>query len=133
MKEQKEILRPVIHLLKEYKIVVIADREFSNVKSTNWLIYKGIGYIIRVKKGRYFREKDKEYKHLSSLGLAQGKSFFYSHDRHGMKTAIAIAPFPRIRRLGDRCRERMNFPQAKTPIESTGVRHFDRNSQNELI
>lgn len=35
--EQKAVLTPVFSLLKDYKIVVLADREFCSVKLGKWL------------------------------------------------------------------------------------------------
>lgn len=74
--EQKALLRPVLSLLKGYKIVVLADREFGNVGLAKWLNQKCVGFCLRVKQGRYIQLEGQEYRRLDSLGLLPGMSFY---------------------------------------------------------
>jgi hypothetical protein len=55
--EQKRLLRPVLNLLKGYKIVVLGDREFGNVGLAQWLNCKHIGFCLRLKQGRYIQQQ----------------------------------------------------------------------------
>lgn len=55
--EQKQLLRPVILLLKKYKLVVIADREFHSIELAQWLHRQHIGFVLRQKCSTTFREK----------------------------------------------------------------------------
>jgi hypothetical protein len=37
LEEQQKVLRPVIRLLKKYKLVIIGDREFHSIELAQWL------------------------------------------------------------------------------------------------
>ena len=53
--EQKALIKPVLRLLKKYKLVVIGDREFHGVELSHWLKVKArnqkINFIFRQKQG----------------------------------------------------------------------------------
>ena len=53
--EQKALTKPVLQLLKKYKLVVIGDREFHGVELSHWLKVKArnqkINFIFRQKQG----------------------------------------------------------------------------------
>ena len=52
---QKSILSRVLPLLKEYKTVVLGDREFCSVDLAKWLNgQKNIYYALRLKKSTYY-------------------------------------------------------------------------------
>jgi hypothetical protein len=74
--EQKNLLRPVISLLKGYKIVILGDREFGNVRLAHWLNGKHVAFCLRLKQGRYIQQEEQEYRRLDSLGLVPGISFY---------------------------------------------------------
>ena len=50
LEEQKRVLFPVLQLLKEYKVVVIGDREFQSIKLGEWLWSRDVGFVLRQKK-----------------------------------------------------------------------------------
>jgi hypothetical protein len=75
--EQKKIIRPILRLLKKYKFVLVGDREFGSVKLAKWLGEKNVRFVLRVQKGRYIEQEDKQYKRLSELGLMPGTSFYF--------------------------------------------------------
>jgi hypothetical protein len=76
LREQKELIRPVIQVFKGYRILVLGDREFHSVKLANWLDSKGIDFVLRQKQGTYIQRENHLYQRLQSLGLKPGISFF---------------------------------------------------------
>ncbi|MES1023400.1 IS4 family transposase [Gloeocapsa sp. BRSZ] len=77
--EQKQLLRPVILLLKKYKLVVIADREFHSIELAQWLHRQHLGFVLRQKCNTTFREKRQKFKSLSSISIQPGVRLFYPH------------------------------------------------------
>lgn len=77
--EQKQLLRPVILLLKKYKLVVIADREFHSIELAQWLHRQHLGFVLRQKCNPTFREKRQKFKSLSSIPIQPGVRLFYPH------------------------------------------------------
>ena len=74
--KQKALLRPVLRLLKGYKIVVIGDREFRSIELAYWLKQKKVYFALRQKQGSYIKLKGQKYQKLSELGLAPGMKLF---------------------------------------------------------
>ncbi len=54
LQEQQKVLRPVIRLLKHYKLVIIGDREFHGIELANWLHRQGLKFVFRQKKDTTF-------------------------------------------------------------------------------
>ena len=77
LQEQKALVRPLLRLFKEYRILVLGDREFHSVKLANWLQSKGIDFVLRQKKGTYVRLPNSSFQRLAAMGLAPGVSFFF--------------------------------------------------------
>src|SRR4028118_1436342 len=50
LSEQTLALQQVLPLLKEYKIIVLGDREFCSVDLGNWLKAMGVSFCLRLKK-----------------------------------------------------------------------------------
>lgn len=73
LQEQKEVLEPVLELLKEYKIIVIGDREFHSAKLGEWLKNKQVWFILRQRKNTKIREKNGEYQRLDARQIIRGK------------------------------------------------------------
>ena len=75
---QKSILSRVLPLLKEYKAVVLGDREFCSVELAKWLNgQKNIYYALRLKKSTYIEVEVEIWSTLKNLGLSPGMSLFY--------------------------------------------------------
>jgi hypothetical protein len=76
--EQKQVLEPSLNLFKEYKIVVLGDREFCSVDLGKWLSNKEQVYLsLRLKKNEYVElEKDIWFR-LNELYLCPGMSLYY--------------------------------------------------------
>jgi hypothetical protein len=76
--EQQKVLRPVMRLLKKYKLVIIGDREFHSIELAHWLYKQNIGFVLRQKKDTTFREKWQKFQPLSSIEISPGIRKFYS-------------------------------------------------------
>jgi hypothetical protein len=75
---QKSILARVLPLLKEYKMVVLGDREFCSVELSRWLNgQKRVYYALRLKKSNYIEVEKEVWTRLNNLGLSPGMSLFY--------------------------------------------------------
>jgi hypothetical protein len=78
LEQQKQVLEPAIELLKEYKIVVLGDREFCNGELAKWLSQKHSVYLsLRLKKHEYVELEENIWFQLSDLGLTPGMSCYY--------------------------------------------------------
>lgn len=75
--EQQKVLRPVIRLLKKYKLIVIGDREFHSIELANWLHSQNIGFVLRQKQSTTFREKRQKFQPLSNIPIHPGVRIFY--------------------------------------------------------
>lgn len=53
--EQQQVLRPVIRLLKKYKLVIIGDREFHSIELAQWLHRQHLSFVLRQKGNTTFR------------------------------------------------------------------------------
>jgi len=47
--EQQQVLRPVIRLLKRYKLIVVGDREFHSIELAQWLHRQHLSFVLRQK------------------------------------------------------------------------------------
>ncbi len=75
---QKSILSRVLPWLKEYKTVVLGDREFCSVELAKWLHgQKQVYYALRLKKSNYIEVEKEMWMRLKELGLSPGMSLFY--------------------------------------------------------
>lgn len=49
IKEQQNLIRPVLQIFKNYQIIILGDREFGSVKLASWLWEKKVKFVLRVK------------------------------------------------------------------------------------
>ena len=78
LEQQKTVLELVIKLLKDFKIVVLGDREFCNVDLGKWLSeQEEVYFSLRLKKNEYVELEEQIWFQLKELGLAPGTSLFY--------------------------------------------------------
>jgi Transposase DDE domain len=75
--EQQKVLRPVIRLLRRYKLVIIGDREFHSVELAQWLQRQHLSFVFRQKKDTTFRQKRQKFQSLKSLQIKPGMKKFY--------------------------------------------------------
>jgi len=77
--EQVAVIKPILRLLKKYKIVVIGDREFRTTALACWLNKKKVGYILRLNKNTKIKPKYQKYQALKDLSIQPGERIIYSH------------------------------------------------------
>lgn len=78
LKTQKRLLKAVLHLFKNYPVLVLGDREFHSPKLADWLESEGVYFALRQKKDLHFQEAlAQEYQVLRALGFKPGMSKFY--------------------------------------------------------
>ncbi len=77
--EQQKVLRPVIRLLRKYKLVIIGDREFHSVKLASWLQGQNIRFVFRQKQDTTFREKRQKFQPLNSIPVYPGIRQLYTN------------------------------------------------------
>ncbi|HBE47247.1 MAG TPA: hypothetical protein DDW76_00110 [Cyanobacteria bacterium UBA11369] len=75
--EQQKVLRPVIRILRRYKLVIIGDREFDSVELAQWLQHQHLSFVFRQKQDRTFRQKRQKFQSLKSLQIKPGIKRFY--------------------------------------------------------
>ena len=76
--QQKQVLEPALKLLRDYKIVVLGDREFCSVELARWLAQQERVYLsLRLKKNEYVELESQIWFQLSDLGLEPGMSCYY--------------------------------------------------------
>lgn len=73
---QKTALMKVLPLFKEYKIVVLGDREFCSVTLANWLRGEKAYFCLRLKKSEFVQVEGGIWQELYNLGLTPGVSFY---------------------------------------------------------
>ena len=74
--EQTKFISQVLPLFKEYKTVLLGDREFCSVKLANWLRNEELLFCLRLKKNEFIEVEDGVWTQLNDLGLKPGISFF---------------------------------------------------------
>jgi hypothetical protein len=87
--EQQKVLRPVIRLLKKYKLVVIGDREFHSIELASWLQEKNVSFVLRQKQSTTFRQKRQKFQSLNSISIHPGIRLFYTDINFTQKTGKA--------------------------------------------
>jgi len=75
--EQQQVLRPVIRLLKRYKLVIAGDREFPSIELAQWLHCQHLSFVLRQKCSTTFREKRRPFQSLDSIPVQPGIHRFY--------------------------------------------------------
>jgi hypothetical protein len=74
--EQQVVLLPVFRLFKgrEYKIVVLGDREFCSVDLGNWLREQHVYFCLRLRRDEFIQLEGHLWVQLQCLGLVPGVS-----------------------------------------------------------
>ncbi len=65
-------MRPVIRILKKYKLVVVGDREFQSIELANSLQEQNVSFVLCQKQNTTFRQKRREFQPLSSIPIHPG-------------------------------------------------------------
>jgi hypothetical protein len=77
LSEQTLALQQVLPLLKEYKVIVLGDREFCSVDLGNWLKTMGVSFCLRLKKNHCVETENLIWQRLDQLGIVPGTSFYF--------------------------------------------------------
>ena len=75
--EQVATIRPVLKLLKDYKLVVIGDREYRSTAFALWLTKRKIYFVLRLNKNTKIKPRYKKYQALNSLDIKPGTKVLY--------------------------------------------------------
>ena len=75
--EQQQVLRPVIRLLKKYKLIIIGEREWNSIELAQWLHRQQLSFVLRQKSSTTFREKRQPFQALDSIPVQPGIHLFY--------------------------------------------------------
>ena len=75
--EQQQVLRPIIRLLKFFKLVIIGDREFHSVELARWLLGQQISFVFRQKSPTTIRQKRHSFQPLNSISISPRVQQFY--------------------------------------------------------
>jgi len=75
--EQQQVLRPVIRLLKRYKLIIVGDREFHSIELAQWLHRKHLSFVLPQKCNTTFREKRQPFQSLDTIPVKPGIHLFY--------------------------------------------------------
>lgn len=64
IEEQKSIITQILSVFKDYKIIILGDREFGSVKLGSWLCEKQVRFVLRIKQSRYIKQESTDYAQL---------------------------------------------------------------------
>lgn len=74
--EQTAAISKVLPLLKEYKTVILGDREFCSVKLGNWLTQKQVYFCVRLKQNEFVELENEIWLQLKALSLMPGTALY---------------------------------------------------------
>lgn len=74
--EQKAAITKVLPIFNDYKLVLLADREFCSVKLADWLREQDVYFCLRLKKDTFIQVESQIRTQLNDLGLIPGVSIF---------------------------------------------------------
>jgi hypothetical protein len=74
LQEQTLALQQVLPLLKEYKAIVLGDREFCSLDLGSWLKTMGVSFCLRLKKNPSRSTENLIWERLDQLGVVPGTS-----------------------------------------------------------
>lgn len=74
--EQKGVFSRLLPMFKEYKTIVLGDREFCSSQLANWLSEQHVQFCLRLKKSEYVEVESGMWSQLKDLGLKPGIALF---------------------------------------------------------
>ena len=77
LSEQTLALQQVLPLLKEYRVIVLGDREFCSVDLESWLKTMGVSFCLRLKKNHCLETEKLLWQRLDQLGVVPGTSLYF--------------------------------------------------------
>ena len=76
-REQTFVLEQIFPLLKQYKVIVLGDREFCSIDLGNWLKTMGVSFCLRLKKNQFLKTENLLWQRLDQLGIVAGTSLYF--------------------------------------------------------
>lgn len=86
--EQEAIFKKALPIFKNYKTVVLGDREFCSLKLANWLTEQKVYFCLRIKKNAFIEIEPEIWLQLKDSGLSPGVSFFYQGIKYTITTGF---------------------------------------------
>ncbi|MEH2185149.1 MAG: IS4 family transposase [Nostoc sp.] len=86
--EQEAIFKKALPIFKNYKTVVLGDREFCSLKLANWLTEQKVYFCLRIKKNAFIEIEPEIWLQLKDSGLSPGVSFFYQGIKYTRTTGF---------------------------------------------
>ena len=77
LQEQTLAIQQVLPLFKEYKLIVLGDREFCSVDLGNCLKAMGVSFCLRLKKNHCLETENLIWQRLDQLGVVPGTSLYF--------------------------------------------------------
>ena len=77
LEEQTLVLQQVLPLFREYKVIVLGEREFCSVDLANWLRTMGVSFCLRLKKNHCLETENLIWQRLEQLGVVPGTSLYF--------------------------------------------------------
>jgi hypothetical protein len=74
--KQTAAISKVLPVLKDYKVVLLGDREFCSVKLGNWLTLNQVYFCLRLKQNEFVQIEDDIWLQLKALGLVPGMKLY---------------------------------------------------------
>ena len=75
--EQQQVLRPVIRLLKRYKLIIVGEREFHSIELAKWLHCQHLSFVLGQKGNTTFPEKRQLFRSIDTIPVKPGIHLFY--------------------------------------------------------
>jgi hypothetical protein len=73
---QTAAITKIIRLFKDYKVVLLGDREFCSVKLGDWLAEQKVYFCLRLKKNEFVQLEGEIWLQLEQLGLVPGMQLY---------------------------------------------------------
>ena len=75
--EQSAAISEILPLFKDYKIIVLGDREFCSVDLANWLREQNVYFCLRLKRNHCIETENMIWVRLEQLGIKPGTSLYF--------------------------------------------------------
>jgi hypothetical protein len=105
LSEQTRALQQVLPLLKEYKVIVLGDREFCSVDLGSWPGTMGVSFCLRLKKNHCLETENLLWQRLDQLGVVPGTSLYFQGVR--VRKTLPVAGFNIV------CKWKRNYQRFK--------------------
>ncbi len=76
LENQTTAITKILPIFKNYKVVILGDREFCSVKLGTWLGEQKVYFCLRLKQNEFVLLEDEIWLQLNTLGLSPGIMFY---------------------------------------------------------